>query len=96
LDSLARRAFDEVEEHVNLLLSISEDEMAEGALGMNIQIQGKWVFHVRGVARFEHGDYVGAVEDLRRAEADGPDVLAISRLRREATPRNLRSLRRGQ
>jgi tetratricopeptide (TPR) repeat protein len=72
LDAFARKAYPEVQEHVDALLSVSEAEMAEAALGLNLRIQNEWAYHVRGMARFELGDFAGAATDFARAEAAEP------------------------
>jgi tetratricopeptide (TPR) repeat protein len=76
LDSLARRSYEEVDDHIEKLLAISEEAMAEQALGINMRIQAEWAYHVRGMARFARGDYDRAASDFRRAETAAPEVLA--------------------
>jgi glycosyltransferase involved in cell wall biosynthesis len=76
LDSLERKSFAEVEDHVGALLEITEDDMAELALGINQRIQSEWAFHVRGMARFGRGDFEGAAADFQQAVTAAPDELA--------------------
>ncbi|MDP9092495.1 MAG: glycosyltransferase family 2 protein [Actinomycetota bacterium] len=90
LDSLARKAYYEVTAHIDRLLSISEEQMADYALGINLRIQHEWAFHVRGMARFELGDYAGAAADFGRAELADPQNLAYRTKRILAQARSRR------
>jgi glycosyltransferase involved in cell wall biosynthesis len=72
VDGFQRKAYGEVEDYATRLLAITESETAEDALGINVCIQAEWAPHLRGMARFELGDFAGAAADFHRAELTVP------------------------
>jgi hypothetical protein len=45
-------------------------------LGMNAKITWEWAYHVRGMARFQLGEFDAAAQDFATAEASSPGTIA--------------------
>lgn len=76
LDALSRRAWDEVITHIDAVLEVPVEEMSYQGLGMNAKITSEWAYHVRGMARFQLGEFDASAQDFATAEASSPETIA--------------------
>jgi glycosyltransferase involved in cell wall biosynthesis len=90
LDALSRRAWDEVITHIDAVLDVPVEEMSYQGLGMNAKITSEWAYHVRGMARFQLGEYAAAAQDFATAEASSPGAIAYRAKRILAQARSRR------
>jgi len=72
LDADARGAFAQVVGRIDRLLTVGPASTMWKSQSLDERIFGEWSFHLRGMARYQLGDAVGAARDFAAAEACDP------------------------
>jgi glycosyltransferase involved in cell wall biosynthesis len=78
----------EAAQRIERLLSLDLDEIVATGSAFDARMFGEWAWNALGLARFDLGDFAGAAEMFRRAEAADPENVAYRTRRMLAEARS--------